>query len=582
MGRFVFKLPDVGEGTAEAEIVAWHVKVGDVIAEDAPLVDVMTDKATVEMTSPVAGKVVEVRGNPGDMAPVGGPIAIFEVEGSGNAKAEDTAPLAATHLTSDIRADEPPQSLRDSSPKRGASEAPKSSPSGGGGREADGGGQPTAAKGDYGFRLPDVGEGTAEAEIVAWHVKVGDVVAEDAPLVDVMTDKATVEMTSPVAGTIVALHGEVGGMAPVGCVIVEFDTGKGGSALPSPSRGEGSGMGVGAPQSSQKAVAAPSAPQTEASREHPHSRPLPPRGGEAKLPTRAEGERPLASPAVRRRAEDLGVKLSYVAGSGPAGRITHEDLDAFVASNGRTTNHAPHATSHAYAAREGVDEVKVIGMRRAIARQMQEAKRRIPHFTYVEEVDMTEVERLRAHLNATHKGKTKLTVLPFIMRALVRVLPDYPQINARFDDEAGVVHRFRPVHFGIATQTPQGLMVPVVRHAETLDLWASADAVAKAAEVARSGKGSKEELSGSTLTITSLGPLGGITTTPVINHPEVGIIGPNKIVDRPVVIGGQVVVRKMMNLSSSFDHRVVDGYDAAEFIQRVKALLENPATIFMD
>jgi len=395
----------------------------------------------------------------------------------------------------------------------------------------------------------------------------------------VMTDKATVEMTSPVAGTIVAIHGEVGAMAPVGAVIVEFDTGRSEARLPSPSRGEGEGMGVSALPSALKApeAVAPPEKKPEPLRNHPLSRPLPPRGGEAKL--RPEGERPLASPAVRRRAEDIGVKLSYVAGTGPGGRITHEDLDGFIASRGSTKSATAAST---YAPREGVDEVKVIGMRRAIARQMQESKRRIPHFAYIEEVDMTEVERLRAHLNAIHKDRPKLTVLPFIMRALARVLPDYPQINARFDDEAGVVHRSRAVHFGIATQTSQGLMVPVVRHAETLDLWGSASAVAAAADVARSGKGSKEQLSGSTLTITSLGPLGGIATTPVINHPEVAIIGPNKIVDRPVVIGGQVVVRKIMNLSSSFDHRVVDGYDAAEFIQRVKALLEYPATIFMD
>ncbi len=558
MGRFVFKLPDVGEGTAEAEIVAWHVKVGDVVTEDAPLVDVMTDKATVEMTSPVAGRVIEVRGAAGDMAPVGGPIAIFEVEGAGNSFEQPTPSPAHPRGGGDPEQASPTPVQAEPAKSTDQPDSAKSS-------------VPTSAgmsggKSDYGFRLPDVGEGTAEAEIVAWHVKVGDVVAEDAPLVDVMTDKATVEMTSPVAGTVVAVHGDVGAMAPVGAVIVEFDTGKGSSkpaALAKPA------------EPVAKAEPAAKAPVSA-------SAGMGGSGKAAAMPTRTEGERPLASPAVRRRAEDLGVKLSYVAGTGPAGRITHEDLDVYVSSGGVTGGAAPAAPSATYAAREGVDEVKVIGMRRAIARQMQEAKRRIPHFTYVEEVDMTEVERLRAHLNATHKGRTKLTVLPFIMRALVRVLPDYPQINARFDDEAGVVHRYRPVHFGIATQTPQGLMVPVVRHAETLDLWASADAVARAADVARSGKGSKEELSGSTLTITSLGPLGGVTTTPVINHPEVGIIGPNKIVERPMVVGGQVVVRKMMNLSSSFDHRVVDGYDAAEFIQRVKALLENPATIFMD
>jgi 2-oxoisovalerate dehydrogenase E2 component (dihydrolipoyl transacylase) len=229
-----------------------------------------------------------------------------------------------------------------------------------------------------------------------------------------------------------------------------------------------------------------------------------------------------------------------------------------------------------------VEEIKVIGLRRKIAEKMQDAKRRIPHFAYVEEVDMTELEELRAHLNLIHKARGKLTVLPFFMRALVKVLPDYPQINARYDDDAGVIHRHAAVHIGIATQTANGLIVPVVRHAETLDLWAAAAEVARVSAAARENKAKSDELSGSTITLTSLGPLGGVVTTPVINHPEVGIIGPNKIVERPVVRGGQVVIRKMMNLSSSFDHRVVDGYDAAAFIQAVKALLENPATLFLD
>jgi 2-oxoisovalerate dehydrogenase E2 component (dihydrolipoyl transacylase) len=232
--------------------------------------------------------------------------------------------------------------------------------------------------------------------------------------------------------------------------------------------------------------------------------------------------------------------------------------------------------------REGVDEIKVIGLRRKIAEKMQDAKRRIPHFAYVEEIDMTELEALRAHMNATkQKDQPKLTLLPFMMRALVKVLPDFPQINARYDDEAGVVHRFRPVHIGIATQTANGLIVPVVKHAEAMDLWQAAAEVTRVSSAARDNKATRDELSGSTITITSLGPIGGVVTTPVINHPEVGIIGPNAIIDRPVVRDGAIVVRKMMNLSSSFDHRVVDGYDAAQFIQRVKALLEHPALMFM-
>jgi 2-oxoisovalerate dehydrogenase E2 component (dihydrolipoyl transacylase) len=431
--------------------------------------------------------------------------------------------------------------------------------------------------GRFVFKLPDLGEGTAEAEIVAWHAKVGDMVSEDAPLVDMLTDKATVEMTSPVAGKLIEISGAPGDMAAVGGPIAVFEV-------------EGAGNAKASDKAPPQPAAAPApAPKVVEAAEAPARKPAP--VAEAALrapvaaapraiPGRAEGEKPLASPAVRRRAEDLGVKLGHVAGSGPAGRITHEDLDAFIASGGSSGGSGGGA---ALAKRTAVEEVKVIGMRRAIARQMQESKRRIPHFAYVEEVDMTELEELRVHLNATKRAdQPKLTMLPFLMRALVRVLPAYPQINARFDDEAGVVHRHAGVHIGIATQTSNGLVVPVVRHAETLDVWAAAHEVARVAEIARSGKGTKDELGGSTITVTSLGPLGGIATTPVINHPEVAIIGPNKIVDRPVVRHGQIAVRKMMNLSSSFDHRVVDGYDAAEFIQRVKAMLEHPATLFMD
>jgi 2-oxoisovalerate dehydrogenase E2 component (dihydrolipoyl transacylase) len=427
--------------------------------------------------------------------------------------------------------------------------------------------------GRFVFKLPDLGEGTAEAEIVAWHVKVGDVIDEDAPLVDMLTDKATVEMTSPVAGKLIELNGAPGDMAAVGGPIAVFEVEGAGNvaaekAPPPPAE-------IPVPEVAEAKAAPPPSPPPPAAA----SAPVAPAPAARAIPDRAQGEKPLASPAVRRRGEDLGIRLGQVAGSGPAGRITHEDLDAFIAG-AQTGSGAPSST---LARRTAVEEVKVIGLRRAIARQMQEAKRRIPHFAYVEEIDMTELEELRVHLNATKRAdQPKLTMLPFLMRALVRVLPEYPQINARFDDEAGVVSRYAGVHIGIATQTAGGLMVPVVKHAEALDVWAAAAEVARVADLARTGKGSKEDLSGSTITITSLGPLGGIATTPVINHPEVAIIGPNKMVDRPVVRHGQIAVRKMMNLSSSFDHRVVDGYDAAEFIQKVRAMLEHPATLFMD
>lgn len=427
------------------------------------------------------------------------------------------------------------------------------------------------------FKLPDVGEGTAEAEIVAWHVRVGDTIKEDQHLVDVMTDKATVEMTSPVSGKVVELRGEPGSMAPVGAPIVIFEVDGAGNEADVKSNG--------AAAAKTAKAAPPPPPKLEDKKPAPKPEPVAAKPAPAPTPVAAApsaprkfGDKPLASPAVRQRATELGVHLQYVQGTGPAGRISHADLDAYIAKG------APAARgSVAMERREGIDEIKVIGLRRKIAEKMQEAKRRIPHFAYVEEVDMTELEALRVQMNATKRqDQPKLTLLPFLMRALVRVLPDYPQINARFDDEAGVVHRYKPVHIGIATQTPNGLIVPVVHHAEAMDLWQAAAEVARVSTAARDNKATKEELSGSTITITSLGPIGGVVTTPVINHPEVGIIGPNAIIDRPVVHNGAIAVRKMMNLSSSFDHRVVDGYDAAMFIQRIKALLEHPAMMFMD
>jgi len=426
--------------------------------------------------------------------------------------------------------------------------------------------------GRYVFKLPDVGEGTAEAEIVAWHVKVGDEVHEDQNMVDVMTDKATVEMTSPVTGKIIALHGEPGQMAPVGSPLVELEVEGAGNV-------KGNGHTAPAP-APKKAEAPQPAPKKEPAKEQTRPPAAVQEPARPSFVARAEGDKPLASPAVRQRALDRGVDLRLVAGTGPGGRITHEDLDTYIALGGRV---AKSGGGSSYAKREGVDEVKVIGLRRRIAESMQNAKRRIPHFAYVEEIDMTELEDLRAHLNKTKRAEQpKLNVLPFLMRALVKVLPAYPQINARFDDEAGVVHRHAAVHIGIATQTANGLIVPVVRHAEARDVWDSAVEVARVSAAARENKASRDELTGSTITITSLGALGGVATTPVINYPEVGIIGPNAIIERPVVRNGQIVVRKMMNLSSSFDHRVVDGYDAAEFIQKIKALLEHPATLFMD
>ncbi len=562
MGRFVFKLPDVGEGTAEAELVGWHVKIGDTVSEDQIVADVMTDKATVEITAPVSGKVVALHGEPGAMVPVRGPLVEFEVEGAGNAEESPSV--------SPLRSEPPPPAMRGeetvaaSSPPHASGEAaPKATE-----------GADAAPTGNHVFKLPDVGEGTAEAELVGWHVKVGDAVEEDQILAEVMTDKATVEITSPVAGVVVALHGEPGKAVPVGGPLVSFNVaGKGNVAAPAPAPSVASPKGVGStPANAQKSP--PPGGSTRAAGE----------GGKAApaLTGRAPGERPLASPAVRSRARDLGVDLTFVPGSGPAGRITHEDLDGFIARGGSVPTTAPASGGTTFTKAEGTTEVRIIGLRRKIAEKMAESVRRIPHITYVEEIDMTALEDLRAHLNATkQKDQPKLNVLPFIARAIVVALRDQPQINATYDDEAGVLTQHAPVHLGIAAQTPNGLMVPVVRHAEARDAWDTALEIARVSGAAKDGSAKREELSGSTITITSLGTLGGVVHTPIINHPEVAIVGPNKIAERVVVKDGQMVVRKMMNLSSSFDHRIVDGHDAAVFVQRIKGLLEQPATLWM-
>jgi 2-oxoisovalerate dehydrogenase E2 component (dihydrolipoyl transacylase) len=392
------------------------------------------------------------------------------------------------------------------------------------------------------IKLPDVGEGVAEAELVEWYVKVGDSVQEDQVLAAVMTDKATVEIPTPVAGTVVALAGEVGSVLAVGSELVRLEV-----------AGEGTEEAVAKPH--EAAVAQKPKPEPKAS-------------------PRASREKPIASPAVRMRARDSGVDLRQVRGSGPAGRITHDDLDAFLAGGPK-----PSAGRVAWT---GVETVKVIGLRRRIAQAMAESKRRVAHFSYVEEVDVTALEELRIVLNSEKKDRPRLTLMPFLMVALVRALADFPEINALFDDEAETIERHAGIHIGIATQTPSGLMVPVVRHCEARGLWDCAAEVLRLAEAARGGHATRAELSGSTITITSLGALGGIVTTPVINRPEVAIIGVNKQVVRPVWQSGQFVPRTMMNLSSSFDHRVIDGYVAASFIQRLKALLEAPATIFIE
>jgi 2-oxoisovalerate dehydrogenase E2 component (dihydrolipoyl transacylase) len=460
----------------------------------------------------------------------------------------------------------------------------------------------------YTFKLPDIGEGIAEAEIVAWHVKVGDMVEEDQQLADMMTDKATVEMESPVAGKVMKLAGEVGDQVPIGSVLVVFET-----------EGEAPAEG----KEPATIPAAPDAPETVGARhdevafadglveERPELAKAVPstaedrragdrrqddrrgagdrRGEERAEPGRRQSERRqgdrrdpkdsaepasdaekphvLASPAVRQRARDLGVDLAQVKTTGD--RVRHADLDAYLLYSGGSV-------SHARRARRQDEQVKVVGLRRRIAENMQEAKRRIPHFTLVEEYDVTALEQTRAMMNADRGSNPKLTLLPFLIMAMARTLADYPQINATYDDEAQIITRSGAVHMGMATQTPNGLMVPVIRNADSLGLWEIAAEILRLSEAARTGKAARDELSRSTVTISSLGPMGGITSTPVINRPEVAIVAVNKVEEKPAVVGGKIEIRKRMNLSLSCDHRVVDGWDAANFMQDLKKLIENP------
>ncbi|WP_330210195.1 dihydrolipoamide acetyltransferase family protein [Pseudomonas sp. AM4(2022)] len=420
--------------------------------------------------------------------------------------------------------------------------------------------------GTHVIKMPDIGEGIAEVELSVWHVKVGDLVVEDQVLADVMTDKAMVDIPSPVHGKVISLGGEPGEVMAVGSILISIEV-------------EGAGNTKDVPVVAEPPKAAPPVAEAKPVQAPVESKPA----AAVKAPqapvAREASERPLASPAVRKHALDAGIQLRLVQGTGPAGRILHEDLEAYLRQGPATGASA----ANPYAERTDEHQIPVIGMRRKIAQRMQDATRRAAHFSYVEEIDVTALDELRVHLNEKHGAtRGKLTLLPFIVRAMVVALRDFPQINARYDDEAQVITRLGAVHVGVATQSDVGLMVPVVRHAEARSLWGTAEEIARLANAARTGKASREELSGSTITLTSLGALGGIVSTPVLNLPEVAIVGVNRIVERPMVIKGQIVVRKMMNLSSSFDHRVVDGMDAAQFIQAIRGLLEQPASLFLE
>lgn len=429
--------------------------------------------------------------------------------------------------------------------------------------------------GKFEFKLPDIGEGVVEGEIVEWMVAVGDTVKEDDPILSVMTDKATVEIPAPCDGTVASIVGEAGDILPVGGVCIVFDVDGEGNAseaseAPEPVPEKAEPAEEKAPV--EEKATAPPAPELPPVAAAPAAAPV----------ARAAGTKALASPAVRQRARAANIDLQLVAGSGPAGRISHADLDRHIAGGAASATPSMPVGGVAKVARNGTEDIKVIGLRRKIADGMMSSYSTIPHFSYFEEVDVTELEALRQHLNATRpEGAPKLTYLPFIMQALVKALAQRPECNALYDDDAGVVTRHQAINLGIATQTDRGLYVPVVKHVEAMDIWQSAAEMMRVTQATRDGKAGVDDLTGSTFTITSLGRLGGLGATPIINKPEVGILGVHNAKDRAVVRNGQVVVRRIMNLSSSWDHRVVDGHDGASLVQLVKSYLEHPATIFM-
>ena len=428
----------------------------------------------------------------------------------------------------------------------------------------------------YEFKLPDIGEGIAEAEIVAWHVKVGDSVKEDQQLADMMTDKATVEMESPVAGKVVELAGEVGDQIPIGSVLAVIETEGAASAqeasAPVPDSVDERPLADGAERPTpeqEQALPVTALPQDVETAAPAASAPAPKPRVEAEVAEReASHVHVLASPAVRARARDLGIDLGQVKTAGD--RIRHSDLDAYLLYNGGTVS------DRGTGAPRKDETIKVVGLRRKIAENMAEAKRRIPHFTLVEEFDVTALEDTRAMMNKDRGSNPKLTLLPFLITAMARALPEWPMLNATYDDDANVITRHGALNLGMATQTPNGLMVPVIRDAQTKSVWQLAAEIVRLAEAARTGKAAREELMGSSITLSSLGPMGGVTSTPVINRPEVAIIAVNKVEEKVVVVDGEIEVRKRMNLSLSCDHRVVDGWDAASFMQALKGYIENP------
>jgi 2-oxoisovalerate dehydrogenase E2 component (dihydrolipoyl transacylase) len=537
VSRYVFKLPDLGEGTVSAEIVAWHVKPGDVVAEEAVIVEVMTDKASVEVPAPVSGRVLATSGAPGDVVAVGAELIVFETDVDA-ASAPASAPGAAASA---------------------ASTAATTAASGASASRASGGAQPADGT--------SASQGSGGAQPAAGAASRGSGGAQSAGGAFASTARGGAQPGGAQAGqasTAGQPAARAGGAAPSA----------GGGQTAALSAGQGTISGSSASQPAARAGSASSAFATGAARE---------RSGNGSANGHAHAGRVATSPAIRRRAHEAGVDLTQLAGSGPNGRILREDFEAFVSSRSGPKLVRSRPAELRSSNEPETEEIKVIGIRRVIAQRMSDAKRNIPHFAYVEEIDVTELESLRRHLNSKlEKGSPSLTYLPFIVSALVRVLREFPQCNALYDSERNVIVRHRSVHMGVATQTPDGLKVPVVRDAQSLGLWDLAAEMRRVTEAARTNKATRDELSGSTITVTSLGKLGGIASTPIINAPEVSIIGINRAVERPMVYNGAITIRRMMNLSSSFDHRFVDGFDAAAMIQALKERIENPATIFID
>ncbi|MBS0420446.1 MAG: 2-oxo acid dehydrogenase subunit E2 [Proteobacteria bacterium] len=555
MSRYVFKLPDLGEGTVQAEIVAWHVKPGDVVAEEDVIVEVMTDKASVEVPSPISGRVLAVTGAPGDMVAVGAELISFETDaGAGDAAGAVTGSDAVA---------------------TGSGAAAL-----GGGGAASGAGVGTAAAGGSPARAAAGPSGAAASGASASRsastpaASAANAVPSGASSAKPGAAAGQAAPPQAVAGNAAARSGAVAsgaGSRAGGTSAASGSASRGGSASSAASHGAAA-LGAASHGTAAHGTAAHGAAGTVAGVRGTN--------GSGNGHARTVG-RVATSPAIRRRAHEAGVDLTQLAGSGPNGRILREDFEAFVSSRSgpKLVRSRPELVSN----QPETEEIKVIGIRRVIAQRMSEAKRNIPHFAYVEEIDVTELETLRRHLNSKlEKGSASLTYLPFIVSALTRVLRDFPQCNAQYDSERNVIIRHRSVHVGVATQTPEGLKVPVVHNAQSLGLWDLAEQMRRVTEAARTNKASRDELTGSTITVTSLGKLGGIASTPIINAPEVSIIGVNRAVERPMVVDGAITVRRMMNLSSSFDHRFVDGHDAAAMIQALKERIEHPATIFID